>query len=595
MRKLWELAWPPVRDGDILRAARERMLNVMAITVAVLGGFAGALNLSANIHTYPVQAIAGLVIPLSAISIPVITRDPRLVKPAGIALCIVLYGLVAGMIGTIGGMYHPAAIYFVGLPVPAAFLIGHRAGLITAALCCLTIIGFYLFGGGIENPFLDLISAYQVGWITIVLFILTLGVGIAASVFQHELEGAGRALDRARQSANAANRAKSDFLAGMSHEIRTPMNAVLGMAQALEQADIPEAHKRQAETLARSGRLLLRLVNDVLDLSKIEAGKLEIEATRFNLADVAGTVEALYGPAAREKGIGFSIALSEGAQEDLIGDPVRISQVLNNLVSNAIKFTAAGEVCVEIDCKRAPGSPDRDIRITVRDTGIGIAAPEIERLFQPFTQAEPGTARTFGGTGLGLAICRRLCELMAGEIGVDSTPGTGSTFRVRLRVEPADVTAPVLDCGCPSVLCDSALRGRRLRVLAADDNLTNRMVLKALLADVTETLVMVEDGQQALDALANGDFDLVLMDSQMPVLDGITATRQLREREAAAGRAAVPVYAVTANVMQAHINEYVSAGMTGVIAKPISREALLEVLGQHTRDAGSPAEFRHSA
>ncbi|MEP3074213.1 ATP-binding protein [Maricaulis sp.] len=595
MRKLWELAWPPVRDGDILRAARERMLNIMAITVAVLGGIAGALNLSANIHTYPVQAIAGLVIPLSAISIPVIARDPRLVKPAGIALCIVLYGLVAGMIGTIGGMYHPAAIYFVGLPVPAAFLIGHRAGLITAGLCCLTMLGFYFFGGAIENPFLGLISAYQVGWITIVLFILTLGVGIAASVFQHELEGAGRALDRARQSANAANRAKSDFLAGMSHEIRTPMNAVLGMAQALEQADIPEAHKRQAETLARSGRLLLRLVNDVLDLSKIEAGKLEIEATRFNLADVAGTVEALYGPAAREKGVGFSIALSEGAQEDLIGDPVRISQILNNLVSNAIKFTAEGEVRVEIDCERAPGSPDRDIRITVRDTGIGIAAPEVERLFQPFTQAEPGTARTFGGTGLGLAICRRLCELMSGEIEVDSTPGAGSTFSVRLRVDPADTAAPVLDCGCPSVLCDTALRGRRLRVLAADDNLTNRMVLKALLADVTETLVMVEDGQQALDALANGDFDLVLMDSQMPVLDGITATRQLREREAAAGRTPVPVYAVTANVMQAHVNEYVSAGMTGVIAKPISREALLEVLGQHTHNAVSPAELRHSA
>ena len=162
-------------------------------------------------------------------------------------------------------------------------------------------------------------------------------------------------------------------------------------------------------------------------------------------------------------------------------------------------------------------------------------------------------------------------------------------------MDPADTAAPVLDCGCPSVLCDTALRGRRLRVLAADDNLTNRMVLKALLADVTETLVMVEDGQQALDALANGDFDLVLMDSQMPVLDGITATRQLREREAAAGRSPVPVYAVTANVMQAHVNEYVSAGMTCVIAKPISREALLEVLGQHTHNAVSPAELRHSA
>lgn len=595
MRKLWELAWPPVRDGDILRAARERMLNVMAITVAVLGGFSGTLNLLQTFDVYPVQALSGVIIPASALLIPFITRNARLVKPAGVALCVALYCMVTGMIGTIGGMYHPAAFYFVAMPIPAAFLIGYRSGLAVAVLCCMTMLVLYAFRGSIENPYTADISDYQVGWNTNVLFILTLGVGIATSVFQHELEGAGRALERARQSANAANRAKSDFLAGMSHEIRTPMNAVLGMAQALEKADIPDAHKRQAETLARSGRLLLRLVNDVLDLSKIEAGKLEIEATRFNLADVAGTVEALYGPAAREKGIGFSIALSEGAQEDLIGDPVRISQILNNLVSNAIKFTAEGEVRVEIDCERATGLPGRDILITVRDTGIGIAAPDVERLFQPFTQAGAGTARTFGGTGLGLAICRRLCELMAGEIGVDSTPGSGSTFRVRLRVNQAGVAAPALDCGCPSALCDSALRGLRLRVLAADDNLTNRMVLKALLADVTETLVMVEDGQQALDALASGDFDLVLMDSRMPVLDGIAATRQLREREAVAGRAPVPVYAVTANVMPAHVNEYLSAGMTGVIAKPISREALLEVLGQHTHGAAMPAVARRSA
>ena len=595
MKKLWELAWPPVRGGDILLAARERMLNVMAITVALLGGFSGTQNLLQTFDVYPAQALSGVIIPASALLIPFIARNAKLVKPAGIALCAALYCMVTSMTATIGGMYHPAAFYFVAMPIPAAFLIGYRSGFAVAVLCCVTMLALYGFRDVIENPYTAHISDYQIGWNTNVLFVLTLGVGIATSVFQHELEGAGRALDRARQRANAASRAKSDFLAGMSHEIRTPMNAVLGMAQALEQADIPDAHKRQAETLARSGRLLLRLVNDVLDLSKIEAGKLEIEATRFNLADVAGTVEALYGPAARDKRIGFSIALSDGAREDLVGDPVRISQILNNLVSNAIKFTAEGEVRVEIDCKRVAGRQDRDIGITVRDTGIGIAATEVERLFQPFTQADPGTARTFGGAGLGLAICRRLCELMAGEIGVDSTPGSGSTFSVRLRVAPADAATPLPDCGCPPALCDAALRGRRLRVLAADDNQTNRMVLKALLADVTGALVLVEDGQQALDTLESGSFDLVLMDSQMPVLDGITATRRLREREAAAGHAPIPVYAVTANVMQAHVDEYISAGMTGVIAKPISREALLDVLDRHSHDRAMPVPTKHTA
>jgi|GEM_PF-3469979 len=581
MRKLWELVWPPVRDGNTLMAARERMLNVMAITVALLGGFAGSLNLAANIHDYPAQALAGVIIPVSALAIPLIARNPRLVKPAGAALCIALYLLVTGMIGTIGGMYHPAAIYYVGLPVPAAFLIGYRSGLAVAVLCCATMLGLYAFGGGIDNPFAAHITPYFVGWNTVVLVILTLGVGVAASVFQHQLEGAGRALDRARQRAHAASRAKSDFLASMSHEIRTPMNAILGMAQALENADIPEAQKKQAETLGRSGQLLLRLVNDVLDLSKIEAGKMEIEATRFSLADAAGTVEALYGPAAHDKGISLDIRLSEAAHAPLIGDPVRISQILNNLVSNAIKFTAQGGICVEIDCREAGDGRAREVSITVSDTGVGIAPDQAERLFRPFTQADVATARTFGGTGLGLAIVRRLCNLMDGDIGLESMPGEGATFTAHLRVEAAEAAAPILPCGCASPVCDTEMRARSLRILAADDNRTNRLVLQALLGAVTDELTIVGNGQEALDVLAVETFDLVLLDSQMPVLGGVETARRIRERERAEGLPAMPVYAVSANVMPRHVAEYTEAGMTGFIAKPVSREALFEVLARH--------------
>jgi signal transduction histidine kinase len=586
MNNLWELVWPPVRDGNILLAARERMLNVMAITVALLGGFAGTLNLLETFDVYPVQSMAGVIIPTSALLIPLIARNPDLVKPAGAVLCIALYGLVTGMIGTVGGMFSPVAIYFVALPVPAAFLIGYRSGLAAAMLCCATMLALYALRGAIENPYVNDLSDYQVGWNTTVLVILTLGVGIAASVFQHELEGAGRALDSARQRAHAASRAKSDFLANMSHEIRTPMNAVLGMAQALESADIPEAQKQQAQTLARSGELLLRLVNDVLDLSKIEAGKLEIEATRFNLADAADTVEALYGPAARNKGIGLDIRISEAARAPVIGDPVRVSQILNNLVSNAIKFTAEGRVCVDIDSDGAAGQ-DRDIVIRVSDTGIGIAPDQAERLFRPFTQADAATTRTFGGTGLGLAIVRRLCELMKGEIRLDSKPGEGSTFTVRLRMQAADAAGPTLACGCAASACDAGTRTRRLRVIAADDNQTNRLVLQALLADVTGTLTVVEDGQQVLDALSVEPFDIILLDSQMPGLDGIATARLIRAQERAAGASPVPVYAVTADVMAHHVAAYTEAGMTGVIAKPLSRDTLLETLAQHAGpDAG---------
>jgi len=590
MRNLWELVWPPVRDGNMLEAARERMLNVMAITVAGLGGFAGALNLAANIHTYPLQGLAGVIIPASALTIPLIARNPRLVKPAGAALCVALYLLVTGMIGTIGGMYHPAAIYFVGLPVPAAFLIGYRSGLAVAVLCCATMLGLYFFGGGINNPFAGHITPYFVGWNTIVLVVLTLGIGVVASVFQHQLEGAGHALDRARRRAHAASRAKSDFLAGISHEIRTPMNAILGMAQALENADIPPAQKAQAETLGRSGQLLLRLVNDVLDLSKIEAGKMEIEATRFSLADAAGTVGALYGPAARDKGLSMDIGLSEAAHAPMIGDPVRISQILNNLVSNAIKFTAQGGVSVDIDCHEDPAAQDLEVVIRVSDTGIGIQPDQAARLFQPFTQADAATARTYGGTGLGLTIVRRLCDLMNGDITLHSVPGRGATFTARLHVQAAGTAAAMLPCGCTSPACDTEARARGLRILAADDNRTNRLVLQALLGAAAGELTIVEDGQQALDALAVNTFDLVLLDSQMPVLGGVETARRIRARERADGQPPIPVYAVTANVLPRHVAEYTEAGMTGVIAKPVSREALFEVLARHAGDGPLTAE-----
>mgnify|MGYP000123486903 CR=1 FL=1 len=598
MTGLLQFIWPPVREDDIQRSARERMLVVMAMTVATLGGFAGVLNFLENVDIYPIQSFAGVIVPFSAIAIPALARHARDTRLPGTVLTAILYLLVVGMIGTIGGMAHPAAIYLVGLPLPAAFLIGHRAGLAVSGLTALTMVGLFLARDIIPNPFADDIDMSQIGWVTTVLVVLTLGIGIAASAFQRELENVALALEEARQRADAASRSKSDFLASISHEIRTPMNGILGMAQALQDGDLPDRHKRQAETLSQSGTLLLRLVNDVLDLSKIEAGKLDIEARTFRMADTVDTLDALYRPVAEDKGIAFDISVSSGAGETLIGDPVRIGQILNNLVSNAIKFTQVGSVNIAIDCVEDPSDTSRrEVILSVRDTGIGISDAVAARLFQPFAQADATTARTYGGSGLGLVICRHLCEMMDGDIRVDSAPGCGATFTARLHLAAAKSAtrrtgiAPTAETGTGDA--GSSLAG--MRVLAADDNLTNRLVLQALLGDIVGELVLVENGQEALDALDGSHFDIVLLDSHMPVLDGVATAAAIRERERAQGLAPLPIYAVTADVMAHQAGRCAAAGMTGFIAKPVSQESLIEALARHAESAPVEAACAASA
>ena len=584
MTGLLQLIWPPVREDNIQRSARERMLVVMALTVAVLGGFAGMLNFLENIDTYPVQSFAGVIVPLSAVAIPALARHARDTRLPGTGLTAILYLLIVGLISTIGGMAHPAAIYLVGLPLPAAFLIGHRAGLAVSGLTALTMIVLFLVRDSIPNPYVDDVDMSQTGWTTTVLVLLTLGIGIAASAFQRELENVAVALEKSRQRADAASRAKSDFLASISHEIRTPMNGILGMAQALQDGDLPDRHKRQAETLTQSGTLLLRLVNDVLDLSKIEAGKLDIEARPFRIADTVDTLDALYRPVAEDKGIAFNISVAPGAAETLIGDPVRLGQILNNLVSNAIKFTQAGSVNVAIDCVEDPSDTSRrEVLLRVRDTGIGISDTVAARLFQPFSQADAATARTYGGSGLGLVICRHLCEMMDGDIRVDSAPGCGATFTARLRLAAAQTgthtSGVMLSAETETGRVQPDLTG--MRILAADDNLTNRLVLQALLGDAVGELVLVENGQDVLDVLDGGHFDVVLLDSHMPVLDGAATAAAIRERERARRLAPVPIYAVTADVMALQAGRFAIAGMTGFIAKPVSQQSLIETLARH--------------
>jgi signal transduction histidine kinase/AmiR/NasT family two-component response regulator len=391
-------------------------------------------------------------------------------------------------------------------------------------------------------------------------------VVVVADVTQHHALASREA--EARQRAEEASHAKSAFIANMSHEIRTPLNGILGMVQALGRHHMPPEQQHCLEVIAESGEVLLAILNDVLDISKIEAGKLDLESAPFDLpAMIRGAVEP-YQALAHGKNLALSIRLSPEADGWRVGDSVRLRQVLANLVSNAVKFTAAGSIEVE-----ASGSRDR-VEIVVRDSGIGMTPEEQARVFEVFTQADASTTRKFGGTGLGLAICRDLARLMGGELTLRSLAGAGSEFRLVAPL-PSCTPQPV-----PLRSASDAASAVRARILAAEDNLTNQQVLAALLAPLDIELTFAGDGRQALDLYKVGLFDLVLMDIQMPVMNGVDATRAIRAWEAAAGRTPTPILALTANVMLGQVEDYLAAGMDGFVAKPIEAAALFAALEQ---------------
>ncbi len=376
------------------------------------------------------------------------------------------------------------------------------------------------------------------------------------------------AMEEARRQAEAASQAKTDFLASMSHELRTPMNAVLGAADLLGRTDLTDEQREHLAMLSDGGAVLMHVLNDVLDLAKIEAGKLLIDPTNADVHDFARRCAALWRPRAEDKGLAFSLSISPDTPQFVIIDTIRTGQILFNLISNAVKFTERGQVSLTLGATvLAQGAAQ--LTFAVLDTGLGMDLAVQQSLFTAFQQGDRSTSRRFGGTGLGLAISQKLASMMGGLIRVESMAGEGSTFTLRVPCALGEYAAPV-EAAQPE---PRDTLGPDIRILVAEDNLSNQRIIDLFLKPLGAQVTIVADGAQALDALARGRFDLVLMDMQMPIVDGLEATRRLRG--GGGPNADVPVLALTANVMESHREACRRAGMTGYIAKPIDARALL--------------------
>lgn len=480
-----------------------------------------------------------------------------------------------------GGIHSTVSAWFTIVPVVAWLALGTRSGLVFSVACVIEAF-FVAFPETIGLAASNHDAAPAVRFTVLaVLLVLT---GFLAFLYDTErrsqiarlttvldrLEATNESLVETTARAEAAARAKSDFLASMSHELRTPLNGVMGMTQLLTASPLTAEQQTWIRTLDGSASLLLTVINDILDVSRLEAGAVELSPAPLSPVAVVRHVADLLRPRSEGKGLTLDVDLPEGLSVVVIGDDVRLEQVLINLVGNAIKFTDSGSVTIRVRSEDV--GADARLRIEVVDTGIGIPADALRRIFDQFSQADASTSRRFGGTGLGLSISQRLVELMGGRIGCDSQVGEGSCFWVELRLPrthdlPSEV-APQLPV--------SATTGT---VLVVDDNAVNRVVAQRLLERLGHTVVLAEDGETALEYMAHHPPDMVLMDCEMPGLDGYDTTRRRRAEEGD-GLPRLPIVALTAHALPEAIARCVECGMDGHIAKPIVIEELARIVGR---------------
>ncbi len=412
---------------------------------------------------------------------------------------------------------------------------------------------------------------------------------------RNELERANarlnEAIEQARESAreaDVANKAKSDFLATMSHEIRTPLNGVIGFIEMLRETELDEEQEDYVETIRTSGQSLMELINDILDFSKIESGHMNMEVRQFHLVRMLRQVVALFFNDAGSKGISLELEVEPSVPRDVFGDETRIRQIIINLLGNALKFTDKGEIRLVVSCIHIPKPSDPqgrcELEFEVRDTGIGMDDVQMQNLFRPFSQGDTSTTRKYGGTGLGLAISKRLAEAMGGRIWATSAPGEGSSFFTRIKVglptpeesptESEPEAAPATTARSSGQAEAKAGDNLPLRISVAEDNLANQRVLMIMLKRLGWQADFYENGEQLVEALSESEGDLVFMDLQMPVMDGLEATQAIREGRAGESNRSIKIVALTANALSGDAERCMNAGMDAYLAKPIKIERL---------------------
>jgi signal transduction histidine kinase/CheY-like chemotaxis protein len=495
-------------------------------------------------------------------------------------MALVTWAVLAMVVVQHGGLHSPALMWLTLLS-PLLMLGGARLGFVVAGMTIVFVGCVYVAQ---SQQWLPASADVPLAQRAISAALITTLFGVFAWYSLSWRNRLARELSDARDAAIQAEQRQGRFIASLNHEIRTPINALAAGARLLGRLELEDEQKSVVEAMEHSADHLLVLVNDVLDHARLEEGQVRLETIEFSLRDLVRGVAQMFMPAARSKGLDLRLTIADALPDLWLGDPTRLRQVLTNLLSNAVKFTARGEVELRAS-SLAPGDASPLLLLEVKDTGPGMSASVQERLFIPYEQGDASIARQHGGTGLGLSICRELVTLMKGTITVDSTSGSGSLFRVALPLRSLDAhAAPPL----PAPHAGARQLSASVRVMLVEDDPVNRTIMEATLRNLGAQVLSAENGQHALDQLHQAQVDLILMDCQMPGMDGFTATRQWRQREAELGQRRVPIIALTGETHPDTRPTCIEAGMDDYLAKPVSPTDLTAMIAQWTVDASAP-------
>lgn len=553
-----EFVWPSVDPGDRLGTARRRFVVAVSLLAAV-GNLLDGLYSYSDLHTlsplradWSVWSTVFYVLPAI-----VVWRTRETVLAVWMLVVFSFYAIDFQAVSDIGNLWG-VALYLVTIPPLAMLLIGTRFGVL---IMLLSLANVLILGA------MDFVPS----WVAVSLANIMFITGLGAYIFMREIESATRHLEMLRQDAQAANRAKSFFLANVSHEIRTPLNGIIGAIQLLEEHATSDEERVLLRTADSSGQTLLRIVNDIQDFSRITEHGVELETRDFAREDLINDVLPAMHTQAEAKGIVFSVTFDDDVPPYLKGDPIRLQQIVSNFVSNAVKFSNRGTVHIHMSRIQDQVRNQAMVRVAVRDEGIGMTHETASRVFEKFEQAENSTARLYGGTGLGLSIARHLARLQGGETGVFSQLNHGSTFWF---------TFPLVEGERPAAVAEPTQEAvgacfRTARILVVEDNKTNQFITRKFLAKLGIDPVLAADGVEAVAAAQREPFDLIFMDIQMPRKSGIDATLEIR---ASGPNRDTPIVALSANVMADQKASYLAAGMNGCIEKPCKFEDIVQTL-----------------